>query len=337
MTEYLSTNRTLQEVNIHFNSWLDAVRKRHEAQQLEEQSLFAKDMQSLIKYNYNLVHLNLSGLGITSHMADVIIESLRKTVSLICLHMSGNPCIQDLDMKKITRRIRAKKRIAPPDFVQPAKLLKASDQKEVLLLNKVQRTRAIYEPDFLVKDEVSNPSLIFTRKLGHKRDMPGVGQWEIIKEAEELPAHHHRKLNDQLYRPECWHCCNHTYTLVFWSRSIWTKTCTQSRQVQNEFAEYYARHLMKARTSSLVYSGLYQGEIDPFRTAVNGTTAAVQPSEEPASVYCQYTDWQEQKMHNLLELCEQYAGLSYSKPNFLEILQEEGRVPYDVETPTGHH
>jgi hypothetical protein len=44
-------------------------------------------------------------------------------------------------------------------------------------------------------------NLTFTRQLGHKDDMKGAGQWNLLTG------------NDK-----CWICDNHTYTLFFWSR-----------------------------------------------------------------------------------------------------------------------
>lgn len=65
----------------------------------------------------------------------------------------------------------------------------------------------------LVKHEVENgqgdigfakgqKKFIFERKLGHKMDIPGSGQWSMLNEDHQ----------------QCWHCANQIYTLVFWSR-----------------------------------------------------------------------------------------------------------------------
>jgi hypothetical protein len=43
--------------------------------------------------------------------------------------------------------------------------------------------------------------MIITRKLGHKQEMPGSGQWQIQDDGED----------------KCWCCDNHIYAMVFWS------------------------------------------------------------------------------------------------------------------------
>ena len=53
----------------------------------------------------------------------------------------------------------------------------------------------------LAKDQ---GKLIFERKLGHKADIPYVGQWNMLHREHE----------------QCWHCENMLYTLVFWSRTF---------------------------------------------------------------------------------------------------------------------
>ena len=52
--------------------------------------------------------------------------------------------------------------------------------------------------------------LVFTRYLGHKKEMPGSGQWRMISTA-----------NDSQER--CWVCNLETYSLVFWSRDFGLK------------------------------------------------------------------------------------------------------------------
>ena len=48
-------------------------------------------------------------------------------------------------------------------------------------------------------------TLIFTRWLGHKYDIPGSGQWKLLRAGEK-----------------CWICDNWTYCLFFWSeRTGW--------------------------------------------------------------------------------------------------------------------
>ena len=53
----------------------------------------------------------------------------------------------------------------------------------------------------MAKDQAK---LIFERKLGHKPDVPGSGQWSMIHRDHE----------------NCWYCENQQYTLLFWTRAF---------------------------------------------------------------------------------------------------------------------
>lgn len=57
-------------------------------------------------------------------------------------------------------------------------------------------------PDVQISGYVKESNqLIFSRKLGHKAEMPGSGQWRMFSDGDE----------------RCWCCDRHIYTLVFWS------------------------------------------------------------------------------------------------------------------------
>ena len=60
----------------------------------------------------------------------------------------------------------------------------------------------------------------------------------------KVSEHQSRQLNDDLLKQECWSCSNHTYTLVFWSHSIWQHVCSQNAELQSKFAPHYARSLL---------------------------------------------------------------------------------------------
>ena len=54
--------------------------------------------------------------------------------------------------------------------------------------------------DFGVDDNATESRMIFTRILGHKKDMPGSGQWKLIRDKHE----------------DCWICEQEVYGLIFW-------------------------------------------------------------------------------------------------------------------------
>ena len=126
------------------------------------------------------MHLNLSGLGLNKLMADVIISSIRKTLSLVCLHLSGNPFLRELDLDALRELVRAKPKVQRKDFVQPCELLQVKDVKELLITNRLQIWKRVRRQDLQLIDPFINETLVFQRKLGHKDEMPGQGQWEIL-------------------------------------------------------------------------------------------------------------------------------------------------------------
>lgn len=122
---------------------------------------FAGFFQQLIKYNRNLMHLNLSGLGLNKLMADVIIGSLRKTLSLVCLHLSGNPFLRELDIGALRELVRAKPKEKRTDFVQPCEVLHAKDMKELLVTNRLQIWKRIRRQDRQLIEPFMNEALVF--------------------------------------------------------------------------------------------------------------------------------------------------------------------------------
>ena len=50
-------------------------------------------------------------------------------------------------------------------------------------------------------DGLTTKQLIFTRALGHKNDIPGLGQWRMVEDSSE----------------GCWVCDKEIYSLIFWN------------------------------------------------------------------------------------------------------------------------
>ena len=160
--------------------------------------------------------MNLSGLGLTLPMAEMIFEMIRKTTSLCTLHMSNNPFIQTVHLDQVHDTIRALKYRASR-FVQPSSLLKPVDQKEVLTLTQLMKMKSLRAEELASRDTDSKSLFLLQRVLGHKPDMPGAGQWRIWskekvydpeaeKEWDDPEQAGGRKINDELARPECWQC-----------------------------------------------------------------------------------------------------------------------------------
>ena len=73
--------------------------------------------------------------------------------------------------------------------------------------------------EFPINIGQSDSRMIFTRVLGHKADMPGSGQWKLIKDKTD----------------ECWVCDQEAYGLVFWDpEEIETKAILSTQRPRQE-------------------------------------------------------------------------------------------------------
>jgi hypothetical protein len=66
-------------------------------------------MSEFIKYNQNLVHLDLTSTGLNDDIINLIGISLNKAKSLCSIHLSNNPGVSQKNIKFIQKRIRSKK------------------------------------------------------------------------------------------------------------------------------------------------------------------------------------------------------------------------------------
>ena len=53
----------------------------------------AENIASILKYNRNLLSLNLSGMAIAKERLAIIIAGIRRSMSLVSLNLSGNPFV----------------------------------------------------------------------------------------------------------------------------------------------------------------------------------------------------------------------------------------------------
>jgi RNA-binding protein YhbY len=70
--------------------------------------LVKTSLSRFIKYNQNLFHLNLSNTGLNESVLKKIGSSLSKARALVCVHLSGNPGINDKIIKYLKKRIKCK-------------------------------------------------------------------------------------------------------------------------------------------------------------------------------------------------------------------------------------
>lgn len=71
-------------------------------------------------------------------MAEIIIGSLKNTLTLVCLHMSGNPFLEELDLDEVRKLVKAMPLREKFPFIQPNDVLLAQDFKEMLINNRLQ-------------------------------------------------------------------------------------------------------------------------------------------------------------------------------------------------------
>jgi hypothetical protein len=74
-----------------------------------------QNVTNFIKYNFKLLHFDLSNTGLSKAMLEQFGPALRKSRSLLSLHLSGNPGI-DLELKQwLSTRVHC--RPGMPDFI----------------------------------------------------------------------------------------------------------------------------------------------------------------------------------------------------------------------------
>jgi RNA-binding protein YhbY len=71
--------------------------------------MFVADcLKKFIKYNSKLLHLNIEGTGLTEYCLKEIAEALRKSRSLISIHLSDNVGLNESTIDHIFQRVHCK-------------------------------------------------------------------------------------------------------------------------------------------------------------------------------------------------------------------------------------
>ena len=74
-------NRRLQFLNLSWNSLC-----AHDASE-KEQTRVANHLSRLVKYNRNLLHLDLTATGLTELMVQILVNSIRKAPTILSVHL----------------------------------------------------------------------------------------------------------------------------------------------------------------------------------------------------------------------------------------------------------
>lgn len=222
----LATNSRLRYLNLSWNSIIDDKKQDSEASankkvaqdkktgfgvnlELDPKFDFVKDklevfntkisdqarvcienLCQFVQKNKNLIHVDLSNTGLSEKQMWFFGRALRRSKSIRCLHLSGNPGITRRLKDYLCERahcIRQEPRNTIDMFHLPSnKLLspKGNDDLEEKHLEalqiKILNNQKKAEQPMELTDSNSPEQLIFSRYHGHKDDIPGSGQWKMI-------------------------------------------------------------------------------------------------------------------------------------------------------------
>ena len=167
-----------------------------------------------------IIHMNLTGTGLSSGVIYEMGNCLRRARSLLCLHLSGNPGLTQENFEYLGDRIRCRTREDIERFTRVSYVVKEAVKVAGISSNIISGVREKVNRDTEFKmlhksdpiETSANDQLIFQRMLGHKEEQPGSGQWyESSKEAVACKPH---------YKNECWICQGHVYSFLFWSKGM---------------------------------------------------------------------------------------------------------------------
>ena len=85
LLEVMSKSRKIEHLNLSWNNLVDRTADE------EDQEYVLLLLGKMIKYNQKILHLDLSGTGLTKNIVYGLGGCLRKSRSLLCIHLSGNP------------------------------------------------------------------------------------------------------------------------------------------------------------------------------------------------------------------------------------------------------
>lgn len=181
--------------------------------QHDVQITIMQHLSYFMKYNKNLLHLDLTSTGLNEAMLWYLGTALRRAKSLISLHLSGNPGITSTLKEYLYKRVRCKAieevnqikfNQAPTHISTKKSEPLAQNIQEGVQLRNVLNQKRLNNSTIGQSNPMDESTLIFQRWLGHKEEMPGSGQWRMLT-----------ALGDN-----CWVCDKWTYSLIFWSQTV---------------------------------------------------------------------------------------------------------------------
>eukprot|EP00347_Sterkiella_histriomuscorum_P002614 403367462 len=287
----LGKNRTLEYLNLSWNNLLSS----SSTQNLEYVDLFKSNMTRFIKYNQNLLHLDLSFTRLDSQTIQEIGTSLRKAKSLLVLHLSGNPGITQELQTYLFDRIHAKINRTYDASIEYSisshQIMNSPRSSQVIdgvLMKQLTQRKNVIDSTNLqhVNPPLENQKLIFQRYLGHKEDIPGIGQWQMLTS---------QNPNDSPACCECWVCNKYIYTLIFWSKCI-------EYQLNDDYHQNEIDQLLKLSPAKISES--------PIPQILGG-----------------FNQWHAQQMIPLHDFCHY---LDPQQNNALKSLKKLGKIKEDI-------
>lgn len=167
-----------------------------------------------------------------------ILPNIKMSPSLIAVHLSGNPGVNEKLLKFVTKDLniaKSKPRVHPPAFEvirteTDQRLALSTKNRETLMTRRIQKDKSIimstdlnFEPNTLETHvgaaSLSTSWLTMQRFLGHDKEFPGrrLSDWQLNTE----PGEHQG----------CWVCDRQIYSLMFWNEKIGT---LQNQRLKNE-------------------------------------------------------------------------------------------------------
>lgn len=160
-----------------------------------------KDLGNFVRQNFNLQHLDLSGVLRTETQVQKIVKKAKKAQSLVSLHLNHTPCIQRNEnlLDYIVKKLDAKNLIKNQDGQLSAPPVKHRfdwrDKYEMVLRTKAQSADILY----------------YQRQ---KIEPPAGLKWQHNFVLQRTIAHPEISSNRQwLIRDECYVCSRWKYTL----------------------------------------------------------------------------------------------------------------------------
>ena len=275
-----------------------------------------EDLCKFIRKNRELIHVDLSYAGLSEVQLWYFGRVMRRAKSVRSLHLTGNRKIDKESITpRLTKYLHARAHCSPEsdlyanliDFSKLPSTLKMrsimlEEQKQTgverklgkeaqRMLAEARKIKHIhYHKKVESKHEDSldpqEKTLIFSRKLGHKIDIPGSGQWKMVT-------------GETKRDNECWVCDRQVYTLIFWNELIGAAEMSNfSMEDKNYIIDYIKK-----------FENLNAGKQSNFPT-----------QDEPnhlkhPQIYGQFTNWQPKPMYEIKEFCDK---LNVNKPNIFK-------------------